>query len=30
MKWMGPHRTIDSYLRSLGGHFGEMVTPRRV
>ncbi|MBX3173557.1 MAG: SRPBCC domain-containing protein [Gemmatimonadaceae bacterium] len=28
MKWMGEHRTMDSYLRSLGGHFGEMVTPR--
>lgn len=24
----GPHRTIDSYLRSLGAHFGETVSPR--
>lgn len=25
----GPHRTMDSYLRSLGAHFGETVTPVR-
>jgi hypothetical protein len=24
----GPHRTLDSYLRSLGAHFGETVSPR--
>ncbi|MHB1299145.1 MAG: hypothetical protein ACYC0B_11505, partial [Gemmatimonadaceae bacterium] len=24
----GPHRTLDSYLRSLGAKFGEIVTPR--
>jgi hypothetical protein len=24
----GPHKSIDSYLRSLGAHFGETVTPR--
>jgi uncharacterized protein YndB with AHSA1/START domain len=24
----GPHKTLDSYLRSLGAHFGETVTPR--
>jgi uncharacterized protein YndB with AHSA1/START domain len=29
MKWRGKHRTMDRYLRSLGAHFGEMVTPRR-
>lgn len=28
MKWMGHHRTLDSYLRALGGVFGEPVTPR--
>jgi uncharacterized protein YndB with AHSA1/START domain len=25
----GAHRTIDGYLRSLGAHFGETVSPRR-
>ena len=25
----GPNRTINSYLKSLGAHFGETVTPRR-
>jgi uncharacterized protein YndB with AHSA1/START domain len=24
----GPHKSLDSYLRSLGAHFGETVTPR--
>lgn len=24
----GPHRALDSYLRSLGAYFGETVTPR--
>ncbi len=24
----GPHKTLDSYLRSLGAHFGETVSPR--
>lgn len=24
----GPHRLVDSYLRSLGAHLGETVTPR--
>jgi uncharacterized protein YndB with AHSA1/START domain len=24
----GPHKTLDSYLRSLAAHFGETVTPR--
>ncbi|MCW5826711.1 MAG: SRPBCC family protein [Gemmatimonadaceae bacterium] len=28
MKLRGKHRTVDSYLRSLGAHFGEQVTPR--
>jgi uncharacterized protein YndB with AHSA1/START domain len=28
MKFRGSHRTIDSYLRSIGSHFGEMATPR--
>lgn len=28
MKLRGKHRTIDSYLSSLGAHFGEMVSPR--
>lgn len=27
-KLRGMHRTIDSYLSSLGAHFGEPVTPR--
>jgi hypothetical protein len=25
---MGEHRTMDSYLRDLGGHFGEPMSPR--
>lgn len=29
MNLMGQHSTIESYLRSLGAHYGEMVTPRR-
>lgn len=29
MKLRGKHRTIESYLRALGAHFGEMVSPRR-
>lgn len=28
MKFIGVHRTMDSYLRSLGAHFGEPVNPR--
>ena len=28
MKLRGKYRTIDSYLSSLGAHFGEPVTPR--
>lgn len=28
MRWMGEHRTMDSYLRSLAGHFGEIGNPR--
>ncbi len=28
MKFRGAYRTIDSYLSSLGAHFGEPVTPR--
>ncbi len=28
MHWMGPYRTIDSYLRSLADHFGEIGNPR--
>ncbi len=24
----GAHKTIDGYLRSLGAHFGETVSPR--
>ena len=28
MKLRGKHRTVDSYLTSLGAHFGEPVTPR--
>jgi uncharacterized protein YndB with AHSA1/START domain len=28
MKFRGAYRTIDSYLTSLGAHFGEPVTPR--
>ena len=28
MKFRGKYRTIDSYLTSLGAHFGEPVTPR--
>jgi len=27
-KWMGKHRTIDSYLRSLAGVYGEIANPR--
>lgn len=26
---MGKRRTVESYLRSLGAHFGEIATPRR-
>jgi hypothetical protein len=29
MNSLGKHRTVESYLRSLGAHFGEMATPRR-
>lgn len=29
MNTLGKHRTVESYLRSLGAHFGEMATPRR-
>ena len=29
MSAMGQHRTMESYLRSLAAHFGEMATPRR-
>jgi uncharacterized protein YndB with AHSA1/START domain len=29
-KLIGHHRTINSYLSSLGAHFGESVTPRRL
>ena len=28
-KVVGPHRAIERYLRALGDHFGEPVTPRR-
>lgn len=28
MKALGRHRTLDSYLRDLAGHFGEIATPR--
>jgi uncharacterized protein YndB with AHSA1/START domain len=28
MKLRGSHRTLDSYLIALGGHFGEPVSPR--
>jgi hypothetical protein len=28
-KFRGAHRTLDSYLIALGGHFGEPATPRR-
>lgn len=28
MKLRGAHRTVDSYLIALGGHFGEPTTPR--
>lgn len=28
MKTLGTHRTLDSYLIALGGHFGEPVNPR--
>lgn len=28
-KMMGHRRTMESYLRSLGAHFGEVVNPRR-
>jgi hypothetical protein len=28
MKFRGKHRTLDSYLIALGGHFGEPATPR--
>ena len=27
MAVMGPHRSIDGYLTSLGKHFGKEVTP---
>jgi hypothetical protein len=29
MKVRGVHRTVDNYLRSLAGHFGESASPRR-
>lgn len=29
MKFSGRHRTMERYLRALGAHFGEPVTPRR-
>ena len=29
-KLRGHHRTLNSYLSSLGAHFGESVTPRRI
>lgn len=28
MKFIGVHRSMDSYLRSLGAHFGEPANPR--
>lgn len=28
IRFRGAHRTLDSYLIALGGHFGEPVTPR--